>query len=169
MINAFSRRGVGSGHAIFIFHGSQRVGIGDDGWRSPVQRICRVRLGSEGSAPLPARETFERSKLNWSELSEPAHAEFLDWHKKLIQLRRTEKDLSDGEMKNIRVEFDEKNRWLAIERGSISVVCNLANNSWRIPLRSGEYRTLLASEPAVIAAGGSVILQPESVVIFKLK
>jgi maltooligosyltrehalose trehalohydrolase len=115
-----------------------------------------------------ARETFERSKLNWNELSRPVHAELLDWHKKLIQLRRAEKDLGDGEMKNVRVEFDEENHWLVMERGSIGVVCNLANDFRRIPLRAGGFKALLDSTPCVNTAGGSVILQPESVAIFKL-
>jgi maltooligosyltrehalose trehalohydrolase len=114
-----------------------------------------------------ARETFERSKLNWNELAEKTHAEMLDWHKQLIQLRRTEKDLSDGEMKNVRVEFDEKNHWLVMERGSISVVCNLANDSRRIPMREGAFKTLLASVPDVEACGGGAILPSESVAIFK--
>ncbi len=115
-----------------------------------------------------ARETFEQSKLNWNELSRPTHAELLDWHKKLIHLRRAEKDLGDGEMKNVRVEFDEENHWLVMERGSISVVCNLANDLRRIPLRAGGFKVLLDSTPCVNTAGGSVILQPESVAIFKL-
>lgn len=113
-----------------------------------------------------ARETFERSKLNWNELAEKSHAEMLDWHKQLIQLRRDEKDLSDGKM-TVRVELDEKKRWLVLERGSISVVCNLANDSRRIPLREKEFKILLTSAPGVEASGDGVVLPPESVAIFK--
>jgi maltooligosyltrehalose trehalohydrolase len=116
-----------------------------------------------------ARETFERSKLNWNELAENLHAEILEWHKKLIQLRRAEKDLSDGDLKNVCVEFNEKNRWLVTRRGAISVACNFANHSRRIPLPVGEYKTLLASEPGVNAVSGGVILRPESVAIFRLE
>jgi hypothetical protein len=59
-------------------------------------------------APPQSRETFERSKLNWNELAKNSHAKILEWHRKLIALRRAEKDLSDGDLKNVRVEFDEK-------------------------------------------------------------
>jgi maltooligosyltrehalose trehalohydrolase len=116
-----------------------------------------------------ARETFERSKLNWNELTENLHTEILDWHKKLISLRRAEKDLSDGDLKNVRVEFDEKNCWLVMRRGTISVVCNFDNHSRRIPLPAGKYKTMLASEPGVNATSGGVILRPESVVIFRVE
>jgi hypothetical protein len=67
------------------------------------------------------------------------------------------------------VEFNEKNRWLVTRRGAISVACNFANHSRRIPLPVGEYKTLLASEPGVNAVSGGVILRPESVAIFRLE
>jgi maltooligosyltrehalose trehalohydrolase len=116
--------------------------------------------------PQPqARETFERSKLNWSELPEPAHTEMLDWHKRLIQLRRAEKDLNDGQMKRVLVEFDENKNWLVVERGAISVACNFNGHSQQIPLRHGKCRGLLASQPEVNAVNRSVMLPAESVAI----
>jgi maltooligosyltrehalose trehalohydrolase len=114
-----------------------------------------------------ARETFERSKLNWNELSEPAHAEMFNWHKKLIQLRRAEKDLGDGEMKNVRVDFDEENQWLVVERGSISVACNLAKETRRIPLRTEGCKLSLASISNVNIGADGVVLPSESVAIFQ--
>jgi maltooligosyltrehalose trehalohydrolase len=113
------------------------------------------------------RETFERSKLKWNELAEKSHAEILDWHRKLIALRRSEKDLSDGDMKTVHVEFDEKNRWLVMQRGAIGVACNFARRSRRISLPFEAWKTLLASAPGVKAVGGGIILGPESAVIFK--
>jgi maltooligosyltrehalose trehalohydrolase len=114
-----------------------------------------------------ARETFENSKLKWNELDGSPHAEILDWHKQLIHLRRIEKDLSDDGMKKLRVEFDENNNWLVMERGAISVACNFNGRSRRIPLRDGTHQVLLASEPGVNATNGNVILPPESVAICK--
>ena len=112
-----------------------------------------------------ARETFENSKLKWNELDGSPHTEILEWHKQLIHLRRAEKDLSDGEIKNVRVEFDKNNNWLVMERGAISVACNFTGRSWRIPLGDGPYQVLLASEPGINVINGSVILPPESVAI----
>jgi maltooligosyltrehalose trehalohydrolase len=115
-----------------------------------------------------ARETFQRSKLNWNELAENSHAEMLDWHKKLIALRRAEKDLGDGDLKNVHVAFDENNRWLVMQRGTNSVACNFSSQPQKISLRAGEHTLLLASEPGVNLAGDSADLPPDSVAILRL-
>jgi maltooligosyltrehalose trehalohydrolase len=123
----------------------------------------------EETADPQARETFEKSKLNWPEISRAPHAEILDWHKKLIRLRRDESDLNDGQLKSVRAHFDEEKRWLLVERGAISVACNFANHSQTIPLQAGKRQTLLASESKINADNDNAILPPESVAIFKLK
>ena len=115
-----------------------------------------------------ARETFERSKLNWSELLQSPHQALLDWHQQLIRLRCAESSLNDGRLDGVKTNHDELARWLVVERDAISVACNFASHSQRIPLRVGTHSTLLASEPRVNAASGSVILPPESVAILKL-
>ena len=114
-----------------------------------------------------ARETFERSKLNWNELSRVPHKEILDWHKKLIQLRRDEADLGDELMDHVRTYFDEERRWLVIEHGAIRVACNLASQSQAIPL-VGKQQILLASETGIEISGGNINLPPDSVVILRL-
>jgi maltooligosyltrehalose trehalohydrolase len=120
----------------------------------------------EDTADPQARETFERSKLNWNEVSQTPHADLLDWHKKLIQLRRSEPDLSDGNLEQVRTNYDEKNRWLVLQRGRISVVSNFASHPCRIPLRAGDQKVLLASED-VHVADGSANFPAESVAILK--
>ena len=41
-----------------------------------------------GEVPNPQElRTFERSKLDWSEMAEASHADLLDWHRRLIELR----------------------------------------------------------------------------------
>lgn len=117
--------------------------------------------------PPQARETFERSKLNWNELAENSHVEILDWHKKLIALRRAEKDLSDAEMKNVRVRFDEEKKWFAVERGAVSIVCNLASQPQVVPISTGTQNILLASEAQIEIQTGVVSLPPEAVAILK--
>ncbi|HEY3931814.1 MAG TPA: DUF3459 domain-containing protein, partial [Verrucomicrobiae bacterium] len=123
----------------------------------------------EDTADPQALKTFEKSKLNWPEISHAPHAEILDWHKKLIQLRRDEADLSDGRLDCVKIRYDEFACWLVMERGDISVVSNFASHSQSIPLRVEKHKTLLASEPGINAASGSVFLPPESVAIFKLE
>jgi len=121
----------------------------------------------EDTADPMARDTFERSKLKWDEISKSPHSDLLDWHKKLIQLRRSEPDLSDSNLEQVRTHYDEQNRWLVLERGRISVVCNFSANPCRIPLRSGGQRVLLTSED-IHPANGSVNCPAESVAILKL-
>ena len=116
-----------------------------------------------------ARETFERSKLNWNELAKNSHAEILEWHKQLLRLRRAESSLTDGRLNGVKINYDELTRWLVMERGPVSVACNFSAHSRRIPLRVGTHRTLLTSEPGINAVSGGVILRPESVALFKLE
>jgi maltooligosyltrehalose trehalohydrolase len=121
----------------------------------------------EETADPQARTTFERSKLDWSELSRALHQEILEWHQRLIQLRRTEPALADGERKSVRTRHDEVNRWLAVERGPISVVCNLGDLKQSIPLRPGRHRILLSSNLRGEPVRNAVCLPPESVVIVR--
>lgn len=122
------------------------------------------------AVPNPqAPETFERSKLNWSELRNPPHRELLDWHRRLIRLRQAEPALHDGRLDRVKTHFDELARWWVMEREGITVACNLAPQSQRVPLRSGEHRTLLASASDVRAQPEGVDLPPESVAIFGLE
>jgi maltooligosyltrehalose trehalohydrolase len=103
--------------------------------------------------------------LKWHEFHGSPHAEILEWHKQLIRLRRAEKNLSDGEMKSVSVEFDENKNWLVMQRGPISVACNFNGHSQQIPLREGTHQVLLASEPGVNPINRNIVLPPESVAI----
>jgi len=114
-----------------------------------------------------ARETFEKSKLNWLEISRVPHADILDWHKKLIRLRRDELDLSDGRMDRVRTRFDEVKRWLVVERGAVNVACNFSGKSETVSLPAGNYHALLISETDAKISGNKIILPPESVAVLK--
>ena len=121
----------------------------------------------EDTADPQARETFERSKLNWREISLAPHGEMLAWHKKLIQLRRHEPDLRSGRMENVQTFFDEQKRWLVVERGAIGIACNFSGQPETVALRAGNCQALLVSEAGVEMSGNKIILPPESVAVFK--
>jgi maltooligosyltrehalose trehalohydrolase len=121
----------------------------------------------EETADPQARETFEKSKLNWREMSRAPHAEILEWHKKLIRLRRGEPDLNDGRMDHVHTRFDEEKRWLVVERGAISVACNFSDKSEAVSLRAGNCQALLISEADAKISGDKIILPPESVAVLK--
>jgi maltooligosyltrehalose trehalohydrolase len=123
----------------------------------------------EETADPQTRETFEKSKLNWPEVSRVPHAEILEWHKKLIQLRRSEPDLNDGEMKSVKTRFDEEKRWLAIERGRVVVGCNFSDKPQTIFFGEGKFHVLLLSEKTMEISDGKVKLPPDSIAILKRK
>ena len=89
----------------------------------------------------------------------------LDWHKRLIELRRNEPCLSDGDLKSVKVLFDEDRRWIVIKRGPIIVACNLHRESQAIPLPDGRHRLLMSSEDDVNLQDRQVTLPSDSVVI----
>jgi maltooligosyltrehalose trehalohydrolase len=122
---------------------------------------------TEDTADPQARETFEQSKLNWEELSKPPHAEILDWHKRLIELRRAEPDLSDGDLKNVRLHYNEEECWLILKRGSISLVCNFFARPQLVPVSDEGAEILMASEEKIQMADGYANMPSESVVILK--
>ncbi len=111
-------------------------------------------------------ETFARSKLDWSELHREPHVRLLAWHRELIHLRKSEPALIDGRLDLVNVRFDEAERWLILERGSISVACNFSDQPRHIKVAPHPRRVVLAStEPAV--DGDGVRLAPASVAILQ--
>jgi maltooligosyltrehalose trehalohydrolase len=91
-------------------------------------------------------ETFLRSKLDWLELRREPHASLLEWHRDLILLRRAADALRDDRLDRVHVRFDEDKRWLLVERGPWSVVCNLSRWAQTIPFRASRpHRSWLAA------------------------
>ncbi len=84
-----------------------------------------------------AEATFERSKLRWQELSDPAHASLTALYRNLIQFRRSSRDLLTSPAS---VEFDEQARWLRLRRGETELVLNFAAEPRVLPTSGGELR-----------------------------
>ncbi|HEX2239536.1 MAG TPA: malto-oligosyltrehalose trehalohydrolase, partial [Actinomycetota bacterium] len=96
----------------------------------------------EEQIPDPQDEaTFVRSKLNWSELEDPIHADLFEWYRRLITLRKSVPELCDGRMDLVRTEIDEVARWLLVRRGSITLACNFSEHDVVVPVRADERRT----------------------------
>ncbi len=78
------------------------------------------------------RSSFERSRLDWSELEREPHASLLRWHRDLLRLRRETAALRAGAPQ--RVAFDERSRTLTLTRGGVRVACDFRSGSvsvWR--------------------------------------
>jgi maltooligosyltrehalose trehalohydrolase len=91
-------------------------------------------------------QTFQRSKLDWSEVDEGDHAKLLQVYRDLIALRRNESDLRDPGLDNLVVDYDEADRWIALRRGGLRIACNLGVRPVAVPF-TGEL-VLASEEPA---------------------
>ncbi|WAY22188.1 malto-oligosyltrehalose trehalohydrolase [Mycolicibacterium fortuitum] len=99
-------------------------------------------------------QTFLRSKLDWSEVTEGDHDRLHRTYRALIALRRTEPDLADPWLDHMSVDFDEEQRWIVLHRGAVSIACNLGTEPVTVPV-SGEL--LLAWENPDILADATVL------------
>ncbi|GGZ26649.1 malto-oligosyltrehalose trehalohydrolase [Streptomyces poonensis] len=110
--------------------------------------------------------TRERSCLDWSEPTREPHARVLAWYRKLIALRRTQPDLSDPDLAEVRAAHDGQARWFAFRRGDIRVAVNLGREPAAIPLGVHRARVLAAWEPVAAPGPDGVLRLPgESCVV----
>jgi maltooligosyltrehalose trehalohydrolase len=115
-------------------------------------------------------ETFNRSKLDWTELDAPGHREILEWHRALIRLRRSCPALTDGRMDGVHVRYDDDAGWLALDRGAISVVSNLSSRRQTMPLwGDGARAIVLSSDPDNAVRSGKLTLAGESVAVLRVE
>jgi maltooligosyltrehalose trehalohydrolase len=143
----------------------------DDGLAEAVRNGRRREFAAFGWEPetIPdpqAAATFENSRLRWDEVAGAEHATMLDWYRRLIALRRTERDLMDDRLDRVTVDFDEPGRWIRIRRGGLTVIANVSPRRAEVPLARDSAAVLLASDEVVVSEG-SAYLAPQSVTILR--
>lgn len=110
-------------------------------------------------------DTFHKSKLNWGERGKQPYRNLLNWYQQLATLRKALPDLTDGQMQNVEVPFNENEKWLVMYRGDVTVGCNFSDRPRKLPLRKNRpAEVLLASNPVEIDEQGMSV-PAESVVI----
>jgi maltooligosyltrehalose trehalohydrolase len=112
--------------------------------------------------------TFARSRLDWAELGRGPHASMLDWHRRLIALRKATPELADPRLDRVQVRYDEVARWVVVDRGGLRVVCNLAGSEQPVPLDWSVADVVLASRDVVVSESGELIVPGESVAVVRL-
>jgi maltooligosyltrehalose trehalohydrolase len=125
----------------------------------------------QGTVPNPQEaETFTRSKLDWSEMSQPPHAELLEWYRQLIGLRHGKMSAAAGTAARgargrgkAAVKFDADAGWLTFIHGGLLCLFNFAAAAQRVRLPSGEWDLVLRSdrreaEPADDIPGQAVFI-----------
>jgi malto-oligosyltrehalose trehalohydrolase len=112
-----------------------------------------------GDVPDPEDpQTFERSKLDWSQPSAEPHAGLLAWYRELIALRRARPELTDPRLDRVAVRFDEDARWLVITRGRLLIVASLGDVPLLVPLPEPPTVILAASRPGVRCGDAGVTM-----------
>ncbi|MGV9992250.1 malto-oligosyltrehalose trehalohydrolase [Streptomyces sp. NPDC003374] len=91
--------------------------------------------------------TRDRSCLDWSEPEREPHARMLAWYRRLIALRHEQPDLTDPDLADTKVAYDEEARWLAFRRGDVRVALNLGKETAAIPLGTRPAEILAAWTP----------------------
>jgi maltooligosyltrehalose trehalohydrolase len=123
----------------------------------------------QGAVPNPQdADTFARSKLNWSELLEPRHAELLQWYRQLIRLRRDKVVLPResilGGVKAV-TNFDAKAGWLTFVHNGVLAVFNLRDQQQHVPRPSGEWKLMLSSDSKEVHPAEAVPAQSTHVYV----
>ncbi|WP_148612398.1 malto-oligosyltrehalose trehalohydrolase [Nocardioides rubriscoriae] len=91
--------------------------------------------------------TYERSKLDWSELEEPRGARMLEVYRQLARLRRERPELTDPAFTRNRCEVDEVARVLRVHRGDLLLVVNFGDAP--VTLDVAQRELLFATEAGV--------------------
>jgi maltooligosyltrehalose trehalohydrolase len=110
-------------------------------------------------------EAFFGAKLRWDERFERGHRETLSFYRELLALRRNHRDLTDGRLDRVVVEFDEDQRWIIVRRGALVVLANLGEHDRVVPVGCTEI--LLASDEVCALAEGGVLLGAQSAAVVR--
>ena len=115
--------------------------------------------------PDPQRpQTFQDSKLDWSEVDRVPHARLLAWYRDLIRLRQERPDLHDGRLGRVEVSHDRERGMFWMRRGEIQVLANLSDEPRSFEVDGA---VLLAWDNVVSVSGGAVELPPHSAAILE--
>jgi maltooligosyltrehalose trehalohydrolase len=105
--------------------------------------------------------TFQRSRLRWEERDHQPHRGMLRWYQELIRLRHRLPCLSDGRLDRVEVACDARQQWLRLERGPVTLACNLSQTNQHVPLEAGRPMRVLLSSPQGLATHELGINLPE--------
>lgn len=109
--------------------------------------------------------TFERSKLDWTERDEPAHARLLDLYRRLARLRRERPELTDPDLAALSGEAADApgGRVYALGRGAARVLVNLSAEPWEVARRAGDEVWLATTD--VRTGEGTLVVPPDAAVV----
>jgi maltooligosyltrehalose trehalohydrolase len=110
--------------------------------------------------------TFTNSKLDWDEAGVGAHAELLEFYRRLIAMRRTFPDLTDPRFSRCVTSFSDEDGWLMVERGEMVLVVNFSGSASEVTLPRAASTVLQVGDVQVF--GDSVKLGGHSALLGQL-
>ncbi|OJU42950.1 MAG: malto-oligosyltrehalose trehalohydrolase [Microbacterium sp. 69-7] len=108
--------------------------------------------------------TFERSKLDWSELDQSAHARLLSLYRALARLRRDHAELTDPDQRGHAAESVGAGRW-ALHRDTASVYVNLSPEPWTVDLTDREVWLATTTAHEHLVDAGPLVLSADSAAV----
>lgn len=108
--------------------------------------------------------TFERSKLDWSELDDPAHARLLSLYRALARLRRDHAELTDPDQRGHAAESVGAGRWV-LHRDTASVYVNLSPEPWTVDLTGREVWLATTTAHEHLVDAGPLVLSADSAAV----
>ena len=107
-------------------------------------------------------DTAAASRLDWEEPGLRPHARLIEWHRRLIVLRRAEPALSDGDLDGVRVWHGET--WLVMARGALRTAVSWGSGPVDVPLHDpGDGRSPDPVAPVVLTAWDPVTVDAGTV------
>ena len=107
--------------------------------------------------------TFESSKLDWSELERPEHAELLELTTRLIEIRHTYPDFTDPRFDQGHATSDDEDGWVLIERGKVIMAVNFHDHPTEVEVGRDVVPVFTIGDTEV--DGGTVRLGPHSALV----
>ncbi|EXJ51590.1 malto-oligosyltrehalose trehalohydrolase [Microbacterium sp. MRS-1] len=108
--------------------------------------------------------TFERSKLDWSELDQSAHARLLSLYRALARLRRDHAELTDPDQRGHAAESVGDGRWI-LHRDTASVYVNLSPEPWTVDLTDREVWLATTTAHEHLVDAGPLVLSADSAAV----
>ncbi|MBF6569915.1 MAG: malto-oligosyltrehalose trehalohydrolase [Candidatus Binataceae bacterium] len=127
-----------------------------EGRKREYESFFKAREFADPQAP----HSFERSRLNWSELEEPVHRQLLELNRALLRLRHANRSLSNCRKDLTKVDFDESSGWMLIsrsdpDRSEAFIFCNLTAEQRDLPTPASSLTSRLALSTEEQLFGGS--------------
>ena len=108
--------------------------------------------------------TFERSRLDWSEIDQPGHRDMLNWYRELIRIRRGLRAKAAA----MPVAAGCENRHVVFDRDGLGVLVNLDGEPWYAAVEEGA-RVVMSSAHVERTSPRTIVVPPAAVAVVEQK